>query len=117
MRTTTLPTQNMIVAYWLNSELTNTFACPPLRDVLAFTRQDGSSLVNVVNLVGASFCCGPDNFRPPYVFFEPSLLNTLENGDIKLLQQAGVKVVLTILVAACSGLRFLLPTPQLWPTG
>lgn len=100
MRTTTLPTQNMIVAYWLNSELTNTFACPPLRNVLAFTRQDGTPLVNVVNLVGASFCRSRDNFQPPYVSFAPSLLNMLRSGDITRVHQAGVKVVLTIMGAS-----------------
>ena len=28
MRKSTLPDNNVIVAYWLNAELTNTFACP-----------------------------------------------------------------------------------------
>lgn len=39
MRKSTLPDKNVIVAYWLNAELTNTFACPPLRDVACFTQQ------------------------------------------------------------------------------
>ena len=43
MRKSTLPDNNVIVAYWLNAELTNTFACPPLRDVACFVQKDGST--------------------------------------------------------------------------
>ncbi len=65
MRKSTLPDKNVIVAYWLNAELTNTFACPPLRDVACFTQQkDGSPQINVINLFGASFACGAENFTP-----------------------------------------------------
>lgn len=96
MRKSTLPDKNMIVAYWLNAELTNTFACPPLRDVVCFTQKDGSPQIDAINLFGASFACGPNNFAPPYIRLAPSLANALQNGDVRLLQKAGIKVVLSV---------------------
>jgi hypothetical protein len=93
---TALPTQDMIVAYWLNEELTNTFACPPLRNVACFVCKDGSPQINAINLFGASFACGANNFAPPYIKFSPSLENALKNGDVGLLQQAGIKVILSV---------------------
>ncbi len=96
-RTTDLPKEKMLAVYWLNYELTNTFACPSPRNILCFKLKDGTPQVNVVNLVGASFNGTPDNFDPPYFQFEPSLLNVLNNADVQALQAAGIKVVLTVM--------------------
>jgi chitinase len=101
MRKNTLPDKNMIVAYWLNAELTNTFACPPLRDVACFVRKDGATpQIDVINLVGATFACEVENFAPPYIKLAPSLVNALENGDIGMLHNVGIKVVLCVQGAA-----------------
>ena len=94
MRKSTLPDKNVIVAYWLNAELTNTFACPPLRDVACFVQKDSSTpQIDVINLVGATFACGANNFALPYIKLAPSLLNALENGDVGLLLKTGILTI------------------------
>ncbi|TWB40986.1 EndoS/ChiA family endoglycosidase [Nitrospirillum pindoramense] len=91
------PAAPLLSVYWLNSELTNTYPAPALRDVLAYTNGvNGPPQTGVVYLMGASFLGSPESFAAPYVQLEPSLLNTLQNGDVALLQKAGVKVLLTI---------------------
>lgn len=91
-----LPANKMLVAYWLNAETTNTFACPTARNIPCYTLKSGGSQINVVNLVGASFAGTSGNFQSPYFSYSPSLLNVLENGDVGALQSAGIKVVLTV---------------------
>jgi hypothetical protein len=96
MAPTSLPPAPLLSAYWLNSELTNTYPAPTPRNVLCYTRHDGSPQIGVVYLVGASFAGSPGSFQAPYLSFAPSLRNVLENGDVGLLRNAGVRVLLCI---------------------
>ncbi len=91
-----LPAAPLLSAYWLNSEVTNTYPCPTLRNILCYTRADGSPQIGVVYLVGASFAGSPESFQPPYLNFSTSLRNALENGDVGLLRNAGIRVLLCI---------------------
>lgn len=96
MSTPSLPAAPLLSAYWLNSETTNTYPCPTLRNVLCYTRHDGSPQIGVVYLVGASFAGSPESFQPPYLDFSTSLRNALENGDVGLLRNAGIRVLLCV---------------------
>jgi hypothetical protein len=96
MNESTLPAAPLLSAYWLNSELTNTFPCPTLRNIPCYTKANGSAQIGVVYLVGAAFLGSPSDFTAPYLTFAPSLLNMLENGNVGLLQSAGIKVLLSI---------------------
>lgn len=73
---------------------TQTFTVP-LSDVLKYRRRDGSLQIDVVNLAGAAFTM-PTLFPRLPITLAPQLKLVLEDGTVKALQAAGVKVVLTI---------------------
>jgi len=103
MNTPLLPTSPLLAVYWLTSETTDTYPAPSLRNILCYTNADGSPQIGVVYLTGANFTGSPDNFQAPYLSFEPSLQNALSNGDVGLLQQAGIRVLLCVQGGGSSG--------------
>jgi chitinase len=94
-----LPITKMLVVYWLHtvgagSGLNRQIIHVPLTDVLQYKRADGSPQANVVNLTGSSIAIGPAGI--PYLQFDTLLMQTLQSGQVKQLQYAGIKVVLCI---------------------
>jgi hypothetical protein len=104
----------MVVVYWLPSVGIGAATPPPpvlpgpqtvevpLTDILNFKWPDGTPQVNVVNLWGACFTSS-STFEPPFLTFDPILQEVLSNGTYKALQQAGIKVVLSITGAGSFG--------------
>jgi hypothetical protein len=90
----------MLFAYWLptvgigppGSEQS---VQVPLTDVLNYRRQDGSLQIDVVNLMGCTFT-SIGTFPNPYLQLDPLLAAALTDGSVQALQEAGIKVVLTI---------------------
>jgi hypothetical protein len=92
-----LPTQNLLGAYWLDAQTTDSYPAPTARNILAYTRNDGTPQINVVYLAGCRFAGTQSSWQEPYLYFSPSLMNTLQNGVIKQLQAAGTKVILCVM--------------------
>lgn len=90
------PRKPLLVAYWLSKEVTQTFACPPLKDIADFQLKDGSPQVAVVPLFAAGFQGTPQDFKPPYLGINSSTLQALQGGEAAALQRRGIKVVLSV---------------------
>jgi len=67
----------------------------PLTDVLNYRRADGSHQIDIVNLMASSFNPGSD-FGDEPLLIDPLLLEAHAAGQVARLQEAGIKVVLTI---------------------
>lgn len=88
----------ILVAYWLDKEITNTFPCPPLRAMGDLKNgSTGKPQISVVCIMCASFLGTQQNFTAPYIGISPSTQQAFDNGDVKYLQQQGIKVVLTVM--------------------
>jgi hypothetical protein len=87
----------IIVAYWLDQEITNTFPCPPLRAMGDLKKADGTPQISVVCIMCASFNGTQQNFTAPYIGISASTKKAFDNGDVKYLQDQGIKVVLTVM--------------------
>lgn len=97
----------MLAAYWLPSVGIGAAEGPPpvlpgdqtvivpLLDLLNYRRSDGSLQIDVINLFGCRFNT-PDKFPQQYLVFDDNLKRVLTDGTVARLQQAGMKVVLTI---------------------
>lgn len=97
----------MLAAYWLPSVGIGAAEGPPpvlpgdqtvvvpLLDLLNYRRSDGSPQIDVINLFGCTFNT-PDKFPEQYLVFDDNLKRVLTDGTVARLQQAGIKVVLTI---------------------
>jgi Glycosyl hydrolases family 18 len=68
----------------------------PLTDVLKYRRPDGTPQVDIVNLWGCTFNTAENFARGDYLVFDPLLLSAFSRGEVRSLQAAGIKVVLTI---------------------
>lgn len=99
MSASLLPSSRVLVAYWLNCELTTGggFACPPLADVATLRRADGSPQASVVPLFAASFAGTTDDFAAPYFTLPASVQAALTDGSVARLQAAGIRVTLSVL--------------------
>jgi len=91
----------MLAAYWLPSVGIGPSGkmqtvVVPITDLLNYQRKDGSPQVDVINLMGCAFNT-PDNFPNQYLVFDDNLTTVLTDGSVQELQDAGIKVVLTIL--------------------
>lgn len=81
----------------------------PLTDILNYKLADGTPQTKLVFLCAAPFSCSPTNFRPPYVSVPDGILQqlTLQPGQtrtaVQQLQDAGVKVLLTLVGNSASG--------------
>jgi len=89
----------MLVVYWLHTVgagagANRQIVHVPLTDVLHYKRADGSMQANVVNMTGASIAIGANNV--PYLQMDTLLLQTLRSGQVRQLQDAGIRVVLCI---------------------
>jgi hypothetical protein len=104
-------TEKLMIVYWMSKVGIGSSSGPPavlegeqtvrvpLTDVLKYRRADGSYQINVVNLVGGNFkkrTC-EEGFLPPYLHFDDALIQVFNDGSVQKLQQAGIKVVLTIM--------------------
>lgn len=92
-------TRQNIAVYWLPTvgigpRGSMQYVHVPLTDVLNYRRADGSLQVDIVNLWGCTF--NPDFGPGQYLAFDPLLESALSGGEVRQLQEAGVKVVLTI---------------------
>jgi hypothetical protein len=92
--------RQMLFAYWLPTVgigpgSSEQFVHVPLTDVLNYRRGDGSLQIDVVNLMGCTFPSS-SQFPNPYLLFEPGLVAALTDGSVQALQNAGIKVVMTI---------------------
>lgn len=108
MTKSNLPSSKVLAVYWLPSVGIGPATSPPpvlpgkqtvhvpLTDVLNYTRPDGTPQISVVNLTGANFTKST-TFQPPYLDINPELQKVLSDGSVQQLQQAGIKVVLTIM--------------------
>lgn len=90
-------TAPIIVAYWLDQEITNTFPCPPLRNMGDLKQPSGQPQISVVNIMCAGFNGTQTSFKPPYINLSASTLKAFANGDVQHLQSQGIKVVLTVM--------------------
>jgi hypothetical protein len=93
----TMSSRQMLFAYWLptvgiGSGTTKQDVHVPLTDVLNYRRSDGTLQIDVVNLMGCTFL---DTGGYP-LNFDPLLQTALTDGSVQQLQQAGIKVLLTI---------------------
>lgn len=73
----------------------------PLTDVLNYRRADGSLQIDIVNLWGCAFNTAADFGPGQYLVFDPLLDSAFAGGEVRQLQEAGIKVVLTIV--GCGG--------------
>lgn len=88
----------MLFAYWLPSVGIGNEppVHVPLTDVLNYKRSDGSSQIDVINLVGCNFNIAEQFDTQPLVF-DSVLMSALTDGSVAQLQAAGIKVLLTIM--------------------
>jgi len=108
----TWPSLPLLIVYWpiyvgIGKPLQKVTV--PLLDVLNYPRPDGTPQVSVVILSSATFTGTPENFAPPYLTIDDGVLAELmprpgqTMSNVRLLQNAGIRVLLGVVCAKQMG--------------
>lgn len=85
---------NSLIAYWLSSEITNTFPCPPAAGVGSYVLPNGAPQIASLNLMNCVMQAGANNTVT--LKLDASTQATLEAGIVATLHAAKINVLVTV---------------------
>jgi hypothetical protein len=112
-------TRQKLAAYWLPTVGIGPvddrlYVNVPLTDVLNYRRADGTPQIDILNLWGCTFNTAENFAQGHYLQFDPLLASAFSDGAVRQLQEAGIKVVLTIVGSGEGGFGWgSIPSDQL----